>query len=389
MQRTINTGMLTMSDVAEGIGALAEGSFAARAVEPQRGENGELAKPEDACANCGYSGPSGAFCPQCGQKMHVHRTLSAIGHDLLHGVLHLDGKFWNTLPLLVFKPGQLTRRYIEGERAKFVSPMAMFLFSVFAMFAIFQMVGLTTPTTLDMGDPVEAVRAEGEQELARLTQEIEATSLDDPARAELERSRAALEELIERSVINSITPTQTNEETSDTQSNPTSEFLEGFAQAIEDGDDGDLEVNLTGFDSLDQGLIKKWRENPGLMLYKLQANAYKFSWLLIPFSIPFVWLTFAWRRQFKAYDHAIFVTYSLSFMSLLFITVSLLNTVQAVAWLGGVLMFCVPPLHLYKQLRGAYGLRRFSAIWRLLVLSAFIWIVIGLFLQALFLLGAF
>ena len=64
--------------------------------------------------------------------------------------------------------------------------------------------------------------------------------------------------------------------------------------------------------------IEKWRENPSLMAYKLQANSYKFSWLLIPLSIPFVWLIFAWRRRFKAYDHAVFVTYSLCFMTLLF-----------------------------------------------------------------------
>jgi hypothetical protein len=38
-------------------------------------------------------------------------------------------------------PGQLTRRYIEGERARFVSPVALFLFSVFLMFAVFSSIG--------------------------------------------------------------------------------------------------------------------------------------------------------------------------------------------------------------------------------------------------------
>ena len=39
---------------------------------------------------------------------------------------------------------------------------------------------------------------------------------------------------------------------------------------------GNAEMNLkpTGIEALDEGLVKKWRENPGLMLYKLQANAY-------------------------------------------------------------------------------------------------------------------
>ena len=51
-------------------------------------------------------------------------------------------------------------------------------------------------------------------------------------------------------------------------------------------------------------------KNPQLLLYKMQSSAYKFSWALIPISIPFVWLLFFWRREFHLFDHAIFVTYS-------------------------------------------------------------------------------
>ena len=125
------------------------------------------------------------------------------------------------------------------------------------------------------------------------------------------------------------------------------------------------------------------------MLYKLQANSYKFSWLLIPLSLPFVWLLFAWKRRFKAYDHAVFVTYSLSFMSLMFIALSLLGK----AGLGATWLFTIfatiAPLHIYRQLRQAYGLSRWSALWRLLVLLVAIFFVMLIFLQILLLLGAF
>jgi hypothetical protein len=57
-------------------------------------------------------------------------------------------------------------------------------------------------------------------------------------------------------------------------------------------------------------------------------------------------------------------------------------------WVFAALLV-IPPIHLYKQLRGAYGLSRFSAFWRLMALSLFIWIIVILFLQALLLLGAF
>jgi hypothetical protein len=138
---------------------------------------------------------------------------------------------------------------------------------------------------------------------------------------------------------------------------------------------------------LDHG-IDKWRENPSLMAYKLQANSYKFSWLLIPLSVPFVWLIFAWRRQFGAYDHAVFVTYSLCFMTLLFVALTALGQLPVS---GALLVFAtvlIPPAHIYKQLRGAYALSRFSALWRTMILLVFIVIILVLFLDVLLVLGA-
>ena len=62
--------------------------------------------------------------------------------------------------------------------------------------------------------------------------------------------------------------------------------------------------------------VSKAARNPELLLYKLKNNAYKFSWALIPLSVPFVWLLFPFSRRFRLYDHMVFVTYSLAFMTL-------------------------------------------------------------------------
>ena len=150
-----------------------------------------------------------------------------------------------------------------------------------------------------------------------------------------------------------------------------------------------MTIGSSGVDWIDDAL-GKWRTNPGLMLYKLQANAYKFSWLLIPISIPFVWILFAWKRRFRAYDHAIFVTYSLAFMSLLFITVSLLATspVGGQGW-PFLLLVLGAPLHIYKHLRYTYGLSRFSTIWRFFFLMFSMIFILLMFGNALLILGGF
>ncbi len=351
-----------MSGLGDGIGTVIEGGLLSRAVEPGAGETGGHAAAPITCANC-QTVHAGHFCPECGQNAHIHRSLAAIGHDIMHGVLHLDGKLWETLPLLAFKPGQLTRRYIAGERAKFVSPMAMFLFTVFAMFAVFQIVGIGTPTDL----PAEVFGSEGDSTFRNeirdqiITLEKERAELPDasPRRAQIDNELKGLNMIL-----------------SGTPGTP-----EKAGSGVTFG---------TGIDWVDNGLIAKWKKNPSLMLYKLQSNGYKFSWLLIPLSIPFVWLMFAWRPQYKAYDHAVFVTYSLSFMSLLFIVMSIVSVIPGGAGWAALLFFVSVPLHLYKQLRGAYSLSRFSALWRLSVLLLFsIHIVLTLFLLIVGALGAF
>jgi hypothetical protein len=350
-----------MSGIGDGIGTMIEGGLLGRAVEPAAGDAaGHVAGPVT-CANC-QTVFTGHFCPECGQKAHVHRSLAAIGHDIMHGVLHLDGKLWETLPLLAFKPGELTRRYIVGERAKFVSPMAMFLFTVFAMFAVFQMVGIGAPTDV--------------------ANDLFGSDGDNPVQTEMRRQMEALEK--ERATLPAKSPRR------DQIDNELKGFNLVFAKAAKPSDETGKVVSVnTGMPWFDKVLLEKWKKNPGLMLYKLQANGYKFSWLLIPLSVPFLWLMFAWRRQFKAYDHAVFVTYSLSFMSLLFIVMSILSTIPDGAGWAFLLFAIAAPLHLYKQLRKAYGLTRFSAFWRFCALVFCMQFVVLLFVIILGLLGAF
>ena len=143
-----------MSDDIEAIGAAVEGGLVAKAVD----DEGKLVRAEGEvsgnCLNCDTP-VLGKYCGNCGQPLHVHRSIGALWHDILHGVLHFEGKFWRTLPLLAWKPGDLTRRYIHGERARFISPMALFLFSIFMMFAVFSFMGSPFSTTDGVGTSLD------------------------------------------------------------------------------------------------------------------------------------------------------------------------------------------------------------------------------------------
>lgn len=355
-----------MSGGLEAVGDAATGAILARAVEPDHG--GADGDAHGHCANCGTP-LIGAYCHGCGQNSHIHRTISGFMHDLLHGVFHFEGKIWHTLPLLLLKPGDLTRRYIAGERAKFISPLALYLFCTFLMFAVVGSLAgeIHAPeiSDADKHKPLSEIRGaivKNEAAMAKLRAQIKAEEKADHDTTALEKRFDALEE--------------------DTDKSRTAEkFLTG-------GSKGDFTVFgfKTGWDALDHG-IQKANENPDLFLYRLQSSAYKYSWLLIPISTPMVWLLFFWKRKYKFYDHLVFVTFSLTFMLLLVTALTVAGVLGL--WTGAIVLtaLIVPPLHMYKQVRGAYSSGRVTALLRTLALIIFGSIALTLYLVILLALG--
>ncbi|WP_305821653.1 DUF3667 domain-containing protein [Massilia brevitalea] len=74
------------------------------------------------CPNCG-SALSGNFCQECGQAAILHvPSAREFLHEFVAHYVALEGKLWQSVKLLLFKPGQLTREYIEGRRVRYVEP---------------------------------------------------------------------------------------------------------------------------------------------------------------------------------------------------------------------------------------------------------------------------
>lgn len=341
-------------------GEIVSGALLGRAVEKGHGE--AHADHGGTCLNCGTT-LTGPYCHRCGQAGHVHRTIGAIWHEILHGVVHFEGKLWNTLPMLCLRPGELTRRYIHGERARFVSPMAMFLFSVFTMFAVLQIMGISAPAQVGTAAQFETGLTFARQN----TESALADAREARARAEPGSERA---QRLDRKIAG------LSKDLSEIKRIPL-DLAKTSGQGL---------GFKTGWKRIDKG-IEKANENPGLALYKLQTNSYKFSWALIPLSIPFVWMLFFWRRRYKGYDHAVFVTYSLSFMSLLSIVLTIAGGLGLAAGAIASAALMIPPVHIFFQMKGAYRLRGWSALLRTSILLMCIVLILPLFLLLLLGLG--
>jgi hypothetical protein len=220
------------------------------------------------CRNCGTE-LTGRYCHACGQQAHLHATLGDLLSEMFEGVAHFDGRLWRTLPLLVFRPGELSRRWKAGERAKFVHPLHVFLFAVFLVF--------TAPyVTGQASEPLELQRVETRIEAAG-GQMVGAAPGQEVDLGELETTASG--RFLKKTIAKLDTP-----------------------------------------------------EERAYFRTKYMAMAYKLAWVVAPLSMLILALLMAFRPGYTLYDHGVVSLYGLGFFGLLLAIAMLLPRAVAGVW---------------------------------------------------------
>jgi len=79
------------------------------------------------CLNCGTR-LRGQYCGSCGQRARSRLiSLWELLSEAFGDLLELDSRLWRTLIPLMVRPGQLTRDYLEGRRARYMPPFRSYL----------------------------------------------------------------------------------------------------------------------------------------------------------------------------------------------------------------------------------------------------------------------
>jgi hypothetical protein len=71
---------------------------------------------------------SGCYCASCGQR--VEPPLHSLWHFTkvaTEDLTHADSRLWRTLGALLFRPGYLTREFLDGRRAGYLPPVRLYL----------------------------------------------------------------------------------------------------------------------------------------------------------------------------------------------------------------------------------------------------------------------
>jgi hypothetical protein len=113
------------------------------------------------CLNCGEA-LHGRFCAHCGQRViPPYPTLREMAADAWHEFSGWDGRFVRTVRRLLH-PGVLTIEVLEGRRARYVSPLRLYLLASLMYFLVAAAVpGASQPSMVYMPGDTQPIDLTG------------------------------------------------------------------------------------------------------------------------------------------------------------------------------------------------------------------------------------
>lgn len=118
------------------------------------------------CRNCRLplGVTPGAYCPNCGQATaEPPSTAAGFFRKLIADFVSPDSRPVRTLGLLLFQPGELTRRYLAGQKTSYVQPVRLYFTASIVFFLVVKVFSAGNPLFDDKGKDFVVFSAKPEQ----------------------------------------------------------------------------------------------------------------------------------------------------------------------------------------------------------------------------------
>lgn len=93
------------------------------------------------CLNCESDfDASFNYCPICGQKSSEDLTMKVLFNQTISNYFSIDARFFRSYIPLMFRPGVVARRYVDGKRLQYLHPAQFYLFVSVIFFFLFSLV---------------------------------------------------------------------------------------------------------------------------------------------------------------------------------------------------------------------------------------------------------
>lgn len=103
------------------------------------------------------------YCAACGQRAAPFlRPVHHLGREVVADYFGFDGKLWRTIVPLLFRPGFLTREYLDGRRNRYVRPVRLYLTASVLLFFLLSVLpeGGLMSNVVRMGPEASAAAAD-------------------------------------------------------------------------------------------------------------------------------------------------------------------------------------------------------------------------------------
>lgn len=93
------------------------------------------------CKNCNIAlNRKFKYCPECGQKTTEDLTVKVLFSNTISNYFSVDARFFKSFIPLLYKPGFLATKFVEGKRLTYLHPAQFYLFSSVIFFFLFSFV---------------------------------------------------------------------------------------------------------------------------------------------------------------------------------------------------------------------------------------------------------
>lgn len=124
------------------------------------------------CLNCEHPlDISDQFCPNCSQLNSTKRlSFHDFFNEFFAGIFAYDSRLYRTLGVLLFRPGKISKDYIEGKRVRYANPYRFYLSASIIFFLVWSLTHSIEPSGGPMRDMTAEDRAEADS-LIRIERE--------------------------------------------------------------------------------------------------------------------------------------------------------------------------------------------------------------------------
>lgn len=330
----------------------------------------------DHCLNCDYPLEiSDRYCPRCGQMNSTKKlTFNDFLEEFFSGVFAYDSRLNRTLKTLLFKPGKISKDYIEGKRTHYANPFRFYLSASIIFFLLFNYSfdfddARIGPQDKDIRNGIGQVDAPVPPNVALDSINKIITSPEvgmDSIKADTTAKKTYRDYLV-------------SEKETDTMSFLSS-LSKKFTLYYEFQDETGIYNPQRALDSLsfshtkyNQWLYKKavdagiFRNNPKLFVDYFISKLPFIIFFYLPVFALFIWLLYV-RRPFNYMEHLIFAFHVQTTLFVLYIVGLFFDFIVSKNW-GITTANILFAAYLYKSMRNFYGQNRVKTILKFIILN--------------------